>query len=376
MSKQHLPALDGLRAMAVLMVIAHNVHLLEHTPHAGTVSKVVGMMMDFGWVGVTLFFVLSGYLITGILLDARGQSGALVKFLARRGLRIFPLYYALLALEFIVLPVLGAQPDLAEQNGWRQLWFWAYTVNWSGFFDPELAPTGLPHLWSLAVEEQFYLLWPLLILGVSSAKRAFMLAMGVALVSALIRAGMVIKGMDHALIYDWTITRLDALAMGGAAAALWRWPEARQWVGARRHLLSATIAMIFVVGFIATKGLGRISDAGQIWGFGIWALVCTWLVYTLASSDMGATPANWLTRLLCQPWLMRIGQVSYGMYLFHKPLHERFSEPLIKATGWPVDTPAGALGHVLIVVLVSFGLALLSYRFFESHFLRLKERFA
>lgn len=376
MNKRHLPALDGLRAMAVLMVIAHNVHLLDHTPHVTTASKLLTMLMDFGWVGVTLFFVLSGYLITGILLDARGQAGALFKFLARRGLRIFPLYYALLALMLIVLPALGGQPDLAEQNGWRQLWFWTYTMNWSGFFNPDWAPAGLPHLWSLAVEEQFYLLWPLLILGVSSAKRAFWLAMVVAGGSALIRAWMVIEGMDHGLVYEWTITRLDALAMGGAAAALWRWPQARQWVDINWRLLSAAVAMVFVLGFVATKGLGRTSDAGQIWGFFIWALVCSWLVYGLAARDMGDAPAGGFTRLMRAPALMRIGQVSYGMYLFHQPVNERLGQALIKATGWPIDTPAGAVGHVLIVSLASFGLAWLSYRCYESHFLRLKSRFA
>jgi peptidoglycan/LPS O-acetylase OafA/YrhL len=375
MSKPHLPALDGLRALAVLMVIAHNVELFDIAVHEGLMAKVMTFLLDFGWVGVTLFFVLSGYLITGILLDARGKAGALVKFLARRGLRIFPLYYALLILEFAVLPALGAHPNLAEQNGWRQLWFWTYTVNWAGFFDPAWLPHGLPHLWSLAVEEQFYLVWPLLMLGMSSPKRAFQVSMGVALASALLRAAMVLQGFEHALIYDWTFTRVDALALGAAAAAAWRWPQAQQWVAVHRRTVGPVVIGIFLLSFVLTHGLNRMSASGQIWGYGMWALVFTWLVYAAAAADMGSIPSDVFVRMLRSPVLLRIGQVSYGMYLFHKPLHERFSAPVIKALGWPIESTVGAVIHVLAVMLVTYLLATLSYRHFEQPFLKLKDRF-
>jgi peptidoglycan/LPS O-acetylase OafA/YrhL len=375
MSKPHLPALDGLRALAVLMVIAHNVELFDSAVHEGISAKLITFLLDFGWVGVTLFFVLSGYLITGILLDARGKPGALLKFLARRGLRIFPLYYALLILEFIALPMLGAHPNLAEQNGWRQLWFWTYTVNWAGFFGAEWTPHGLPHLWSLAVEEQFYLVWPLLMLGMSSPRRAFQVSLGVALASALLRAVMVLQGVEHTLIYDWTLTRVDALALGAAAAAAWRWPDAQQWVARHRRQLGAAVIVTFLLGFVLTHGLNRMSASGQIWGYGMWALVFTWLVYAAGAADMGSIPSDVVVRGLRNPVLLRIGQVSYGMYLFHKPLHERFSEPLVKALGWPIESTAGALVHVLMVMLVTYFLATLSYRFFEQPFLKLKDRF-
>jgi peptidoglycan/LPS O-acetylase OafA/YrhL len=202
-----------------------------------------------------------------------------------------------------------------------------------------------------------------------------MVSLGLAVGSALIRAVMVLKGFDHGLIYDWTFTRVDALALGAAAAATWRWPRAREWVRAHWLAIGAAVWGIFLVTFALTHGMGRMSVPGQLWGYWIWAVLFTWLTYTTAAIEMGTRPAGPFTRLLRQPMLLRIGQVSYGMYLFHKPLHDRFSAPLIKATGWPIESTMGALVHVLIVMVVTYALATLSYRFFELPFLKLKDRF-
>src|SRR5262249_2846553 len=122
-------------------------------------STAVGTILARGWMGVDLFFVLSGFLITGILLDSRGADGYFSSFYARRFLRIFPLYYGFLALWFLVLAYVfgSAYSDLFARE--RQVWFWSYTANWGR--PDELGALG--HFWSLAIEEQFYLVWPLVV---------------------------------------------------------------------------------------------------------------------------------------------------------------------------------------------------------------------
>ena len=149
LDRQHLPELDGIRGLAVLTVILHH-----------------GFGFELGWFGVELFFALSGYLITGILVDAKGRHRGwdyFRGFYGRRSLRIFPLYYLVLLLVLVVLPGLWPMTfalfDPAREHA---AWFWSYTQNVLFAREGTILP-GVFHLWSLAVEEQFYLLFPLLI---------------------------------------------------------------------------------------------------------------------------------------------------------------------------------------------------------------------
>src|SRR5687768_17069225 len=156
-----IPALDGLRGIAIILVMVH--HFTYYRPTYG-IDAWIGSVVFFFWTGVDLFFVLSGFLITGILLDTRGNERYFTTFYARRTLRIFPLYYLVLFVAFVVLPkfpavhlVLAGQADVPPQ--WP---YWLYLTNFS------IADGGWAHgwvdvAWSLAIEEQFYLLWPLVI---------------------------------------------------------------------------------------------------------------------------------------------------------------------------------------------------------------------
>ena len=156
-----IPALDGLRGIAIILVMLH--HFTNYRPTSG-IDGLIGSVVFFLWTGVDLFFVLSGFLITGILLDSRGSERYFTTFYARRTLRIFPLYYLVLFVAFVVLPqfpavnaVLTGQVDLPPQ--WP---YWLYLENFS------IAARGWVHGWvdvgwSLAIEEQFYLVWPLVI---------------------------------------------------------------------------------------------------------------------------------------------------------------------------------------------------------------------
>ncbi|MFN7134293.1 MAG: acyltransferase family protein, partial [Myxococcales bacterium] len=147
---RHLPELDGLRGLAVLAVLAY--HLVGQLPATTLAGKIAALPVNAGWMGVDLFFVLSGFLITRILLFARDESKApLLNFWRNRALRIFPLYFA----------VLGLAGALGVPVSWH---YWTYTANWWQASQPAELTSALSHLWSLCVEEQFYLVWPLVVL--------------------------------------------------------------------------------------------------------------------------------------------------------------------------------------------------------------------
>jgi len=180
----HLPALDGLRALAVFVVVEHNISLV--TGGQGAILHQLESMLHRGWMGVQLFFVLSGFLITRILLETRDSPHYFSSFYSRRALRIFPLYYATLIFLFLLLPALGQTPALLAEDMplSRQIWLWTYLSNWTGprGFGGGSAPVF--HFWSLAVEEQFYLLFPAILMATYRSQRlkpvAVVVAIGVA----------------------------------------------------------------------------------------------------------------------------------------------------------------------------------------------------
>ena len=162
-ARRHIPVLDGLRGLAVVLVLLFH---LDRLSGAAWPDRVLARLFGAGWVGVDLFFVLSGFLITGILVDTAAQRNFFRNFYARRALRIFPLYYALLVVGFAVYPTFA--PAIHADRDWRlfldgQWWFWSYLAN-IRLAAVGGAPMNFGHLWSVAIEEQFYLVWPLLLL--------------------------------------------------------------------------------------------------------------------------------------------------------------------------------------------------------------------
>ena len=155
-----IPALDGVRGLAILAVLAHQL-CLDGYPMNSTVKHLL-LPFEAGWIGVQLFFVLSGFLITGVLLETRHAQNYWSSFFMRRSLRIFPLYYVLLLVTFVVVPRLVdvSAATLAEHG--NAAWYWLYASNWM-VLGPVKEVETLGHCWSLAVEEQFYLLWPFVV---------------------------------------------------------------------------------------------------------------------------------------------------------------------------------------------------------------------
>ncbi|MGE5453459.1 MAG: acyltransferase family protein [Acidobacteriota bacterium] len=369
-AKTYWPSLDGIRGLAILLVIAHNAQMIEPIP-PGPAGKMAAYLLNIGWIGVLLFFVLSGFLITGILLDTLQQPHGMRNFLARRALRIFPLYYGTLAFFFVLLPAFGAQPESVQASAPHQGWLWAYLGNWTHY------EWALPHLWSLAVEEQFYLVWPLVVYLFRTPRAVAVASAVVALASVAARAVMWHQQADPSFIYAWTPTRLDALALGALAAAAWRLDGASECLNRLgRWLLPAGVAVL-AIGFVLTKGYARLSAIGQILGYAALAAFFTALVWRAAWQDQQAasTAPTWHRVLTWAP-LTSVGRYSYAMYMFHKPLHDFFSPAALKALNiQTAGSPFWATLHVAGVSLAAYCLAWLSWHLYEVHFLRLKRLF-
>jgi peptidoglycan/LPS O-acetylase OafA/YrhL len=343
---KRVPELDGLRGIAIILILLF---------HFGPVKGPLGFLAPFfqtGWIGVDLFFVLSGYLITGILIDARGRAGAYKNFIIRRTLRIFPLYYAVLLLD-----------GYLSETGKVDWWYFAYLSNVKVFLDNQWPriPTLIP-LWSLSVEEQFYLLFPLLVLFFSRQSLGRLLVG--ALVGALvIRVGLVLA-MPSNITGTYTLMpcRMDSLALGGLIAVARRdYPEllSRRWIG----WLAGLCGVVFLI-ICMTVSTGPWSVPMRTFGFTALDVAFAGVLVLVLRGRVASLIAFCRLRFLV--W---IGTVSYGIYLLHILVaviarrHESSVEP-----GGSVD--------FVVSVLVSLMAAWISWVVFEAPLLRLKDRLA
>jgi peptidoglycan/LPS O-acetylase OafA/YrhL len=362
-----LPALDGIRGLAIIWVVLHNTtDLLPPTLHGP--SHVLAFLVHPGWIGVQLFFALSGFLITGSLLDTQRAANYFRAFYARRALRILPLYYTVLILLLIVAPALHLGPTLLQANAKEQLSLWSFTVNWT-----HAAPYGFAHFWSLAVEEQFYLFWPFIVHRLP-ARRLFAVCLYIAMIGIFIRGVMVLSGASSWTVYTATTSRLDALALGGAGACLVRIPAARAWLASRLTAVNLAALTIFLVGVPVTRAYDADAIQCQIFGYTVLAFCCAILVTTAAADGEQARPTS-LARILCWAPLRSCGKYSYAIYIFHQLIHKLWGEPWMSTT-FGSSPPAHAVYlYSLTIGLVSFCAAYLSYQLLEKHFLALKALF-
>lgn len=363
------PALDGIRALAVSMVFA--THYGGGT-HGGRLLGIYNAFRLRGWMGVDLFFVLSGFLITGILYDTRTDSKFFQRFFARRSVRIFPVFYLLVAILLLLTPVFRYE--------WRpgHLPFLFYMGNFFASFDPSIyevlsathpaASAHLGHFWSLCVEEQFYLLWPLMVWTVRDRIRLLWVAGGLSLLALVFRAGLLMfSSIDPVEFVSHTLpARMDSLLLGAILALLLRGESSEVFQRACKWVFlgaGSLVAMIFM--------LSPASNSP-------WLLTVGFTLIGIASAGLigttlrVGTPAFWLFSL--RP-LRTLGKYSYGFYVYH----------LVWAAAWAhfdvlmtARLHSRVLGGMLMNVVnfaVTFMVAKLSYDLFEVRFLRLKSNF-
>jgi len=363
LSTRRVPALDGLRGSAIALVLAFHGYETWGAAAQSGLGRLVFHVGALGWTGVDLFFVLSGFLISGILIDTRQERHYFRDFFAKRSLRIFPLYYATLLVFFVVLPQLAfghhaLGPDF-EQVQKGQVWFWSYLTNWwVGAVLPQWphAPY-LNHLWSLAVEEQFYLVWPLLVRWLPPARLTAAFSV-VALTAFVARAAILASGGTPIFVYVSTLTRMDSLAIGGLVAILVR----QRNVGRSRRIAALCVLAASALGLTALFLRQRFLDSGdptvQLLGFECMAIGAASLVYWLVT-DLGERSI--VSRLLQVRPLGALGRVSYGVYVFHLPIF-KWTRGMLGGG----NSLRGTIGEWLLAITFTLSLAALSFRFFES----------
>jgi peptidoglycan/LPS O-acetylase OafA/YrhL len=319
---------------------------------------------------VDLFFVLSGFLITGILVDTLGATGWWPAFLARRTLRIFPLYYLALAVFWWAGPRAGLIDGWTLRRwGW---WYWSYLGNWA-FAARETIPS-LTHFWSLAVEEQFYLLWPLVV-WLARGRRLALVAAGLFAAGPLLRWVIVAaSGWPAGSAFRVTPGRLDQLALGALLAVLFRSAAGRAWLSRWWTVAAVGGALAFVALGLPLGPFDMHRAPLEVWSHTLLGLAYGGL---LAGAVVGEGTAGALQRVLGAAPLQVLGRYSYGLYVVHYFVHEAAVKVLQR---WPagaevLTTRGGVLAYAAAATAVSLGLAWLSWHLFEKRFLALKSRF-
>jgi peptidoglycan/LPS O-acetylase OafA/YrhL len=359
----YVKGLDGIRGIAVLLVILIHSHLCS-----------------FGWVGVQMFFVLSGFLITRILVSESGQDlkSYLLRFYWRRGLRIWPVYFGFLILCGVSYLLI----EIPETMGAAWIWLTTFTYNLVRYLPGFNDSNYFGHFWTLCVEEQFYFVWPFVVFFLS---RAWLQRVVIALVvvGPLVRllsalwlgtqlemASAVVKG-----VHNWPTSHMDAFACGALLAVLPA--KLTERFSNQAIKLFICMCLLTVVAGLAQAWICQINNRTPSWlalGYGglvdyyqyTWAY--TLLNMTSAALVWCAIHENWIAKLLRTSWLVHIGKISFGLYVIHLPLMH------ISHRIWPASyhSPQGLLRFV-IYFAVCLAVASTSYRFFEKRFLALKD---
>lgn len=361
---RHIPVLDGLRGLAILAVIVCHVNFVYRSPSdPGDLSELFANWFGWGWAGVDLFFVLSGFLITGILYDAKGCDGYFRNFYARRTLRIMPLYFG-----FLLFLIVGSRLLRCSFFPWISLndalALGSYTFNFHVVFIH--GATDLVDFWSLAVEEHFYLFWPLFVWG--TGRRPLMkLCLALAATSLVLRLMVVYSGTWPPTAYFATPCRLDGLLAGSFVALARR--DGTDWAWLRRN---ARRFMCGSGGLLLVMVLRKATMDDRLvltFGIGALALFFSGLIVLAVDAEEGCR----LRRVLEHHGLRAVGKYSYGIYVFHS---------LILMTGAQALSSrihhTGLVAKLLALIWVSaasFTAASLSYHLYEKHFLRLKRLF-
>lgn len=360
---KYMPAIDGLRAFAVLAVLIVHFPWMPAPRHVLLDRLHLQPLTQYGWVGVDLFFVISGFLITGILLDSKQSSHYFRNFYARRALRIWPLYYAVLCFVFVIYPLLHPHGTVAQNlTGWPYYLF--YVQNFV-FFDNGVPLLGVT--WSLAIEEQFYITWPLIVL-LCSRKRLRVIAATLLLASPVIRLVL-----DHTFGHYPTITfsRMDGI-LAGSLLALWFRSEAFSLAKLRKW--ASVLLVVGAAGSIYFLTTSRNAGQHSILVYSFLAIAFVGLVGFAAADSLLPRPVY---KLLKNPALSYIGKISYGLYLLH-PIAYYTYYFLVPRLYLPLERDT--FGNDAVALVAELGLAFLfasaSWYFFEQPILRLKKKFS
>lgn len=354
LNSKHYPGLDTLRGIAILMVLVY--HNFSIIPFA-----------FLGSLGVDLFFVLSGFLITGILLRASENGGQLRNFYIKRVLRIFPVYFVTLLVIIFLLPALFTVGYDVQYYRQHQYWFYFFVQNFLFVLQPLEKKNLLNHFWSLAIEEQFYLLWPVFIFFYKKTARLIYILPGLLIIVFSVRLTLYcLHGVSNLI---FTFFRIDGLLVGCFLAfAVWK----EITLSKRLQLvILAAVACLNLLFLILTTVLQKDFAYFPCCGYTSFAVLFGLLVYRMvcSTSTNNSSPATSILQFL--------GKISYGLYAYHWPVFVLLS-PAIQAAlthGLKLRFSASSLIAAFITTLAAVLLSAVSYRYFEKFFLQLKSKY-
>jgi peptidoglycan/LPS O-acetylase OafA/YrhL len=359
--RKHIESLDGLRGIAILLVFFY--HYLPRNLH-----NPLSWMASIGWSGVDLFFVLSGFLITGILYDTRESSNFFRVFYARRALRLFPLYF------FVVSIVLFVAALLHITISWVAIPFYIYGANIM-----LMVRGGVPnftpyfqciHFWSLSLEEQFYSLWPLVLFFVRKRRTLMKICAGGMLGALVFRIVLTRLHASTWALYAQLPARMDALLAGAILALAQRGPRPDAWRSrSKLYMLMGGCLLILALLFIWARSLFLDSGEMTSWGYSVFAVLYTCI---LALALIPGTVPNLVGRASV---LRFFGRYSYGLYVWH----DLPSPVCVTWQGWFMRNIhpliLGQTAYALAMLALFTGVAAASYHLLEVRFLELKSNF-
>lgn len=347
---KYFKELDGIRAIAALMIMF--CHFFQILNNKTGEFFYLNKLANIGGTGVSLFFVLSGFLITRLLLKSKINKNYFLNFYARRALRIFPLYYLFLTIYYFVFPYCFNEKITPLKD---QIFYWTYLQNFAMTFHWGGGWLGPVHFWSLAVEEHFYLIWPIVILitKINRLTKIIYIILGIAII---LRAVFLFNNIE---VFYFTFTRFDELALGGLLAIL----EYRNLLGKIQPIYFLKLFLLTMIPTVILWTLysGLENKWVQLVKFNLMSLSYFFVIGFV----MMLKENNKIKEILKGQFLMYSGKISYGLYVFH---------PLCF---W-VYNRSFHFGLVIDIILsfaFTYIIAHLSFKYFESYFLRLKKTF-